>query len=62
MYGERLPVVASYVAWRADQMLYGSCTLKIDSDDVGLCIFVHYRALAYSFALEARAKEYGRPL
>ena len=30
------PVVASYVAWRADQVLCGSCTLDIDSDDVNL--------------------------
>ena len=45
MYGERLPVVASCVAWRADQVLYGSCTLEIDSDDVGLCVFAHGCAL-----------------
>ena len=51
------PVVASYVAWRADQVLYGSCTLDIDSDDVGSCVFAHDRALGS----EARAKEYGRP-
>ena len=50
------PVVASYVAWRADQVLYGSCTIDIDSDDVGLCVFAHDRALGG----EARAKEYGR--
>ena len=28
-------MVASYVTWRADQVLYGSYTLDIDSDDVG---------------------------
>ena len=27
-------MVAFYVTWRADQVLYGSCTLDIDSDDV----------------------------
>ena len=30
-------MVASYVAGRADQVLYGSYTLDIDSDDVGSC-------------------------
>ena len=39
------PVVASYVAWRADQVLYGSYTLDIDSDNIGSCIFVQDRAL-----------------
>ena len=39
------PVVASYVDWRADQVLYGSYTLDIDSDNIGLCIFVQDRAL-----------------
>ena len=34
-----------YIAWRADQVLYGSCTLDIDSDDVGSCLFVQDRAL-----------------
>ena len=29
------PVVASYVTWRADQVLYSSCTLDIDNDDIG---------------------------
>ena len=64
MYGERLPctvkgfpVVASYVAWRANQVLYGSCTLDIDSNNVGSCVFAHDCALGS----EARAKEYGRP-
>ena len=33
-------MVASYVAWRADQVLNGSYTLDIDSDNVGSCIFV----------------------
>ena len=46
------PVVASYVAWRADQVLYGSCTIDIDSDDVGSCAFAHDRVLGG----EARAK------
>ena len=50
------PVVASYVAWRADQVLYGS-TLDIDSDNVGSCIFVEVCALGG----EIRAKEYGGP-
>ena len=48
------PVVASYVAWRADQVLYSSCTLDIDSNDVGSCIFVQDGALG------GEAK-YGRP-
>ena len=47
-------MVAFYVAWRADQALYGSYTLDIDSDNVGSCIFVQDRALG----VEAR---YGRP-
>ena len=38
VYGEGFPVVVSYVAWRDDQVLYGSCTLDIDSDDVGSCV------------------------
>ena len=39
-------MVASYVAWRADQVpLYGIYTLDIDSDNVGSCIFVQDRAL-----------------
>ena len=32
------PVVVSYVAWKADQVLYVSCTLDIDSDNVGSCV------------------------
>ena len=51
------PVVASYVTWRADQVLYGSCTFNIDSDGIGSCVFAHDRTLGG----EARAKEYGRP-
>ena len=50
-------MVASYVTWNADQVLYGSCTLDIDSDDIGSCVFVQDRTLGG----EARAKEYGRP-
>ena len=50
-------MVASYVSWRAAQVLYGSCTLDIDSYDIGLCVFAHDRALGG----EARAKEYSRP-
>ena len=50
-------MVASYVAWRAEQVLYGRCTLDIDSDNVGSGVFAHDRALGG----EARAKEYGRP-
>ena len=38
------------VAWRADQVLYGSYILDIDSDIVGSCIFVQDRA----FGGEAR--------
>ena len=41
------PVVASHVARRADRVLYGSCTLDIDSDDVGSCVFAQDRALAW---------------
>ena len=48
------PVVASYVAWRADQVLYGSYTLDTDSDDVGSCIFVQDRVLGGD-------SKYGRP-
>ena len=49
-------MVASYVAWRADQdlVLYGSYTLDIDSDNIDSCIFVQDRALG------GEAK-YGRP-
>ena len=50
-------MIASYVAWRADQVLYGSYTLDVDGDDIGSCIFVQDRALGG----EAKAKEYGRP-
>ena len=39
------PVVASYVAWRADQVFYASYTLDIDSDNVGSCIFVQDHTL-----------------
>ena len=48
-------MVASYVAWRTDQVLYyGSYTLDIDGDDIGSCIFVQDCALGG----EARTKEY----
>ena len=47
-------MVASYVAWRADQVLYGSYALDIDSDNVGSCIFVQNRALGGE-------TKYGRP-
>ena len=52
------PVVDSYVyvAWRVDQVLYGSYTLDIDSDDVDSCIFVQDRALGG----EVRANEYDK--
>ena len=50
-------MVASYVAWRADQVLYGNCTIDIDNDDVGSCVFAHDRTLGG----ETKAKEYGRP-
>ena len=43
-------MVASYVAWRADQVLYGSYmymyTLDIDSDNVGSCIHVYLCKIA----------------
>ena len=39
-------MVVSYVAWRADRVLYGSYTLDTDSDNVGSCLFVQDRALA----------------
>ena len=48
------PVVPSYVTWRADQVLYGSYTLDIDSDNVGSWIFVQDRALGGE-------ANYGRP-
>ena len=47
-------MVASYVAWRGDQVLYVSCTLDIDSDEVGSCEDC-------ALGGEARAKENGRP-
>ena len=49
-------MVATYIAWRADHILYGSYTLDVYSDDVDLCIFWQEHALGS----EARAKEYGR--
>ena len=36
----RLPLVAICTAWRADQVLYGSCPIGIYSDDVVLCVFL----------------------
>ena len=50
-------MVASYVTWRADQVIYSRSTHNIYSDDVSSCIFVQDHALGG----EARAKEYGRP-
>ena len=47
-------MVASYVAWRAEQVLYGSYTFDIDSDSVGSCIFVQDGALGGEV-------KYGRP-
>ena len=38
-YGETAPLVAICATWRADQVLYGSCTLVIYSDDIVLCVF-----------------------
>ena len=36
----RLPLVAICAAWRADQVLYGSCTIGVYNDDaVRLCVF-----------------------
>ena len=44
-YGETLPLVAICAAWRADQVLYGSCTIGIYNDDTVLCIFtIDYRS------------------
>ena len=37
--GRRLPLVAICTAWRADQVLYGSCTIGIFNDDAVLCVF-----------------------
>ena len=37
--GRRLPLVAICTAWRADQVLYGSCTISIYNDDTVLSIF-----------------------
>ena len=37
--GRRLPLVAIYAAWRADQVLYSSCTIGIYNDDAVLSIF-----------------------
>ena len=37
---QRLPLVAICSAWRADQVLYGSCTFGIYSDDIVLCVFL----------------------
>ena len=50
--------MVTYVAWRADQVLYSSHTLDIYGDDIGSCIFAQDHALGG----EARAKEYSRPL
>ena len=36
--GRRLPLVAICAAWRADQVLYGSCTIGIYNDDAVLCV------------------------
>ena len=33
-------MVAMCAAWRADQVLYGSCTLGIYNDDAVLCVFM----------------------
>ena len=30
---------STYIAWRADQVLYSSCTLDIYCDNVGLHVF-----------------------
>ena len=52
--------MVTYVAWRADQVLYSSHTLDIYGDDIGSCIIAQDHALAIGG--EARAKEYSRPL
>ena len=55
MYGVRLPYGSVLRRLEtADQVLYGSYTLHIDSNNVGSCIFVQDRALG------GEAK-YGRP-
>ena len=38
-YIRRLPLVAICAAWRADQVLYGSCPIGIYSDDIVLYVF-----------------------
>ena len=48
MYVERLPgypTIAAYIAWRADQVLYGSYPLDIYSNDNGLCVFAQDRTV-----------------
>ena len=37
--GRQLPLVAICAAWRADQVLYGSCTIGIYNDDAVFCVF-----------------------
>ena len=39
------PTIAAYIAWRADQVLYGSYPLDIYSDDNGLCVFAQVRTV-----------------
>ena len=48
-------MVATYITWRADQVLYGSYTIDTYRYNVGLYIFAQDRALG------GEAKEYGRP-
>ena len=44
--GRRLPLVAICAAWRADQVLYCSCTIGIYNDEAVLCVFTQdYRSL-----------------
>ena len=43
--GRQLPLVAICAAWRADQVLYSSCTIGIYNDDAVLCVFTQdYRS------------------
>ena len=43
--GRRLPLVAICATWRADQVLYGSCTIGIYNNDAVLCVFTQdYRS------------------
>ena len=44
--GSGFPVVATYITYRADHMLHGSCILDIYIGDVVSCIFAQDYALS----------------